>query len=267
MTLWGVELPVDAASAEERAYLEEVARRYPATVAVAGMWALLDEVWTACGASVDRLDSAAVRAFYRHPVWLVNSAFVEADPESREHREALAAWVAATGRSEIVEFGGGYGALARRMAACAPQTRIRIVDPFPSPVSAAACAPFRAIRYVPEVVEPADVVIAQDVLEHVADPVGMTAQLVRKTQVGGLLVFANCFEPCIRCHVPATFHLARTFPQLMRLLGCAPRGVVAGCEHALVFERVSGHIAPNWTLALFERYSRTRYRLVGRAAR
>jgi 2-polyprenyl-6-hydroxyphenyl methylase/3-demethylubiquinone-9 3-methyltransferase len=258
MNLWGVELPEAHASAEERRYLSDIARRHPQPITLEQMWTLTDAAWDACGASTDRLDSAEVRAFYRHPVWLVNGVFADVHDLSRSHREALAQWVAGSGRRTIVDFGGGYGALARRIAARMPGADIRVVDPFPSALSVACCAPYPSIRYVPEFKEPAGVLIAQDVLEHVADPVGLTAHLVQRTEVGGCLVFANHFAPSIKCHVPATFHLERTFPQLLSLLGCEFRGRISGCEHALVFERVREKVRSPRQRALFERYSRAR---------
>lgn len=264
MNLWGVELPDAHATPAERDYVESVARRWPEPITVERMWALTDEAWESCGASVDRLDSAEVAAFYRHPVWLVNGVFADVHGESRSHREALARWVAGSGRRRIVDFGGGYGALARRLAARVPEAEIRVVDPFPSALSVAGCAAFPQIRYVPEVVEPAEILIAQDVLEHVADPVRLAARLVQHTLPGGYLVFANHFQPSIKCHVPSTFHLERTFPRLMALLGCTFRTRVAGCEHALVFERTRQRAAGPWPLALFGGYSRLLDRLARR---
>jgi hypothetical protein len=261
MRLWGIELPDDCASEDERAYLAEIARRHPEPVTLRQMWALTDAAWDACGASTERLDAPEARAFYRHPVWLVNGVFAEIDAESRSHRTAIAEWIATTGLRQVVDFGGGYGALARRIAERVPQAEIRIVDPFPSRMTLALSSAYRGIRHVPDIVEPAEVLVAQDVLEHVADPVRLAAHLVGRTRLGGRLLFANSFAPHIKCHVPSTFHLERSFPRLMALLGCAARGRVPCCAHALVFERVREAAPPAWRLALFEQCSRAVQRI------
>jgi hypothetical protein len=202
-----------------------------------------------------------VAAFYAHPVWLVNGIFTEVDAVSNQHRAALARFVAAQGESPVVDFGGGYGTLGRLLAAAVPAARIEVVDPYPSVLARSRSAAFPNLAHVSRLPSAAGTVIAQDVLEHVDDPVELAAQLVAAARVGALLVFANCFEPSIKCHLPQTFHLQQTFTQLMRLLGCRPLGPVPGCEHALAFRKRRDARPGPGVLAAFEWYSRNRARL------
>src|SRR5690606_34326321 len=82
-----------------------------------------------------------------------------------------------------------------------------------------------------------DVVIAQDVLEHVEDPVLLASKLASAVRVGGTVLFANCFYPVIECHLPSTFHFRHTFRFVMRALGLSYVGSIRGAEHAKIFRR------------------------------
>jgi 2-polyprenyl-6-hydroxyphenyl methylase/3-demethylubiquinone-9 3-methyltransferase len=84
---------------------------------------------------------------------------------------------------------------------------------------------------------PYDAVIAQDVLEHVEDPVRLAFDLATVACPGGLVIFANCFYPVIQCHLPSTFHLRHTFPYVMQFMGLEYLGRVPGAEHALAFRK------------------------------
>ena len=82
-----------------------------------------------------------------------------------------------------------------------------------------------------------DVVIVQEVLEHIEDPISLAYDLGCAVKFGGFVIFANCFSPVILCHLPCTFYLRHTFILLMRFLGFKYVGVVEGADHALVFKR------------------------------
>jgi hypothetical protein len=82
-----------------------------------------------------------------------------------------------------------------------------------------------------------DAIIAQDVLEHVEDPIRMASDIAGAVREGGKAVFANCFFPVIHSHLPSTFHLRHTFPLVMKALGLRYLGTVDGAAHAQVFER------------------------------
>lgn len=79
-----------------------------------------------------------------------------------------------------------------------------------------------------------DAIVAQDVLEHVEDPVSLAAQLAGALREGGIAVFANCFHPLTQCHP------RHSFPRVMDgALGLRYLGVVEGAEHAQAFRRCS----------------------------
>ena len=82
-----------------------------------------------------------------------------------------------------------------------------------------------------------DVIIAQDVLEHVEDPVGLAIALTESVKENGLIVFANCFYPVIKCHLPKTFHLRYTFRFVMEIYGLKYQGKLPGAEHVLIFKK------------------------------
>jgi 2-polyprenyl-6-hydroxyphenyl methylase/3-demethylubiquinone-9 3-methyltransferase len=83
-----------------------------------------------------------------------------------------------------------------------------------------------------------DAIVAQDVLEHVEDPVQLAHAIANGVSVGGYLIFANSFLPMIKCHLPATFHLRHTFSWVMKKMGLIYVGRIDGANHALVFRRV-----------------------------
>jgi len=139
----------------------------------------------------------------------------------------------------IADFGGGFGELAREIARRMPDAEVLIVEPFPTRVCSERCRDCVNISLVATLADVlCDAVVAQDVLEHVEDPIGLAIDLASALREGGVVVFANCFYPVIHCHLPSTFHLRHTFPWVMRALGLRYKGTVQGAAHAQVYERV-----------------------------
>lgn len=233
MMFWGQDLPDELLSAAER---EELARwdaiRPPP---VEDIWRRMDEAW---GNTIH--DAASIRAFYRHPIWLVNGVFTAADESSRGHRQAIAAWIANRQCRRIADLGGGLGELALATAQRADSVEVDIVEPFAHPIARVRCSQMRGVRYADSLAGNYDAVIAQDVLEHVDDPIGLALQVVNAIRPGGFAIFANCFFPVIRCHLPQTFHLRHSFPWVVAPLGISYVERIRGAEHALVFLRYEG---------------------------
>src|SRR5690606_22485283 len=113
-----------------------------------------------------------------------------------------------------------------------PRARIEILEPFASALGRAAIAPFSNVTFAAEFGEPCDVLVAQDVLEHVEQPIDLAIRMAQAVKPGGYLIFANCFWPVIKCHLPQTFYLRRSFRFVMRGLGLEFVGVIPGAEHA-----------------------------------
>ena len=176
-----------------------------------------------------------VGLFYGHPVWVLNGLFSAADPESLAHRTAIASFVAALKPARVADYGGGSGVLARLVAEAAASAAVDIVEPFPSGYFLSRMGQVLRVRFVAAFEQRYDVVIAQDVLEHVDDPVGLALNLVDAVRDGGTLIFANSFWPEIKCHLPTTFFLRHQFGAVMRAAGLSSRGRIASVNHSEVY--------------------------------
>lgn len=248
VVIWGVSLPTVALQQADINYLGKVAslERPP----VEWMWQEMDRVWDALGLENRvALQGQAIGDFYSHPVWVVNGVFSAVDPVSVQHRNSIAAFVSRIGVERVADYGGGFGELALRLSAVAPKIRIDIVEPYPSKLGMLRVEGKAGIQFVNEFDVQYDFVIAQDVLEHVEQPLELTKQMVQATKLGGYLIFANCFYPVIKCHLPSTFYLRHTFSWVVRSMGLKFEGRVDGANHALVFKRV-GNLDRNMCILL-----------------
>lgn len=237
LLLWGVRLPVESLAQADIDYLEDVARveRPP----VEWVWQEMDRVWDALALDNSKpLSGQAIGAFYSHPVWVVNGVFSATDPDSVMHRDMIAAYVARLGARRVADYGGGFGELAKKLITAIPQGKIDIVEPYPSKLGMRRLQGVVGVSFVQELNGQYDCIIAQDVLEHVEQPLVLTRQMVQATRMGGYLIFANCFYPVIKCHLPSTFYLRHTFAWVVRAMGLKFVGRVDGVSHALVFKRV-----------------------------
>lgn len=239
LQVWGVSLPADAISTEERQYLATLPAHLPTH---AWVCAELDRVWHAFELDNRRpLAEQRVGEFYRHPVWLMNGIFSASDPMSRGHRRAIASYIEKLAPCSVADFGGGFGELARQIAEASPATSMAVIEPFPAAVGRERLHDLPQVRFEPCLADGKyDVVVAQDVLEHVEDPVFLASDLARSVRPGGCVVFANNFTPVIACHLPSTFHLRHTFPLVMRAMGLAYVGRIDGASHAQVFRVRNG---------------------------
>lgn len=235
--LWGVSLPTEVLSQSDVDYLEIIAKmEHPS---VDWIWQEMDRVWDVLGLDNRRaLQGQAIGDFYAHPIWVVNGVFTATDPISVQHRDSIALFVSRLGVTYVADYGGGFGELALRLHALAPAVKVDIVEPYPSKLGMQRVKGDAGIRFIKEFENQYDCVIAQDVLEHVELPLELVEQLVHATKPGGYLIFANCFYPVIKCHLPSTFYLRHTFAWVVSGLGLQFVGQVEGASHALVFLRV-----------------------------
>lgn len=236
MNLWGEDIPDALLSAEQAGYLSAFAAR--PRITLEEMWRQLDAVWIAM--DLDRARTEQRMAdYYAHPVWILNGIFAATDPASAGHRLAIAEWLSGGSALRIADFGGGGGQLARNVAQAVPEARVDIVEPHPSAISHYRTRDFPGIRWVGALEGTYDAVIAEDVLEHLEDPIAMVAALASAIREDGCAIFANCFYPVIRCHLPETFHLRHTFAWVVAPLGLEPVGAVPGATHARIFRRTA----------------------------
>lgn len=243
VSIWGVELDTESLSSGELRYLNSLPESLPT---VDWVWEQIDSVWDGLGLdNSSSLDDQPVGEFYRHPVWLMNGIFSHADPESVGHREAIAEYVASLNAKRVADFGGGFGTLAVRIHQADPNVAVDIVEPFPSQAARRRIASYEGISLVSGAPDRTyDVATAEDVLEHVEEPVDLAVEIVKSVEPGGIAIFASNFTPVIKCHLPSTFHLLHTFPVVMRALGLDYQGVVDGAGHAQIY-RVGQTIHPN----------------------
>lgn len=236
LDFWGFKLPVRLLSAEQVLYLQTLPKARPSVLWV---WREMDRVWSQIESEVlgGEGRTAVLDRYYSHPVWILNGVFTATDPESAGHRRAIADFAASLKPALIVDYGGGFGELARAISSRVPNGTIRIVEPYPSSIGRAAVETVENVQYVPELDGVCDLLIAQDVLEHVEAPVSLAVRMATVTRAGGYMVFANCFWPVIRCHLAETFYLRYTFRFVMKGLGLEFVGFVPGAPHAEIYRR------------------------------
>ena len=234
MRIFGFDLEDTQLTSEEQAYLEPWRSSTPPSLE--SIWAAMDKVWDDVWAS-GLATEHKMEAFYRHPVWLLNGIFTEVDPVSTGHRDAISRYISSLRPAQVCDYGGGFGALARRIATLLPQTRIVVIEPYPHPAARALAMQHPNLTYAEEQPDHADVVIAQDVLEHVSSPIELTARLALMLRKEGILIAASCFQPVIKCHLPETFHLLQSYRHVVAPLGLDFCQTIPGAEHAEVFRR------------------------------
>lgn len=209
----------------EHSYLLSVFNRYQSYPSLQQLWHLMDEQWQAHGCDPLQMDEH-VYAFYSHPVWLLNGLFIEQDPQSLANRQAFTNWVTKQAPMRVADFGGGFGGLARFIGAALPKSSVEVVEPHPHPAAIALAASTSNVRYVPELTDEYDLLIATDVFEHVPDPIGLAASTATHLRIGGRYLIANCFAPVIACHLPQLFHLSIGWDQSMCAMGLHPQEIV-----------------------------------------
>jgi len=223
------------------------------------LWALMDQAWERCGCDNHNPDPARLASFYSDPVWLLNGMFIEQHAVSMGHRQAITAAVAALAPERVLDFGGGFGTLARLLAAALPNAEVAICEPYPPRHGIESCRPFANIRFIPALTsQSVDVLVSTDVLEHVQDPLALLAAMVDAVRPGGHLLIANCFYPVIACHLPCTFHLRNSFDDFCQALGLEVLGPCEG-SHATIYRRAQV-LQPDWPqLRAMERRSQRRF--------
>jgi 2-polyprenyl-6-hydroxyphenyl methylase/3-demethylubiquinone-9 3-methyltransferase len=120
--------------------------------------------------------------------------------------------VSSVGAASVLDFGGGFGTLARMVADSNPTCFVDIWDPFPLRHGMEVCRPYPNIRFVSSPPDNSyDALVCTDVVGHVHDPLSLLSKMVNKVRLGGTLVIYNCFFRVIQCHLPNTFHFRYTF--------------------------------------------------------
>lgn len=238
ISIWGYSLPRASLVQAEVDYLIGLPQTLPT---VEWVWAEMDRVWFHFNLDCRHaLAGQTINDFYSHPVWLMNGIFTTLDPVSVSHRCAIARYLDKIEVKSIADYGGGFGELARAITKAIPDATVCIIEPYTSKIGQEQIRIESRIRFVSDLFSDSgyDAIIAQDVLEHVIDPIRLSFEIAAAVREGGQVIFANCFYPVIQCHLPSTFHLRHTFPWVMKALGLHFMGRIDGAAHAQVFERV-----------------------------
>ncbi|MBQ0725146.1 MAG: methyltransferase domain-containing protein, partial [Cycloclasticus sp.] len=201
-----------------------------------GMWYLMDLVWDNYACNNKKLNWNNITKFYSHPVWLLNGLFIEQDKVSMGHRRAISAWVLQNGFKKTVDYGGGFGTLARLIAEKDNKITVDVFEPHPSVFGLKRANQFDNINMIEKLGGNYDCLLSTDVLEHVDDPLNDFSKMIGGVKVGGYLLVANCFHPVIKCHLPQNFHFRFTFNIFARLMGLKVKGVLEG-SHATIFQK------------------------------
>ena len=220
------------------------------------MWYLMDLVWDEFECDNKNLDWVRISKFYSHPVWLLNGLFIEQHPVSMKHRHAISAWIVAKEFKKILDYGGGYGTLARLIAQKKPQLEIFIYEPYPSVFGLKRIKEFKNIHIIDKIEERYDCLVSTSVLEHLPDPLNEFEKMIKSVEIDGYLLIANDFYPVIKCHLPQTFHLRYSFNLFARMMGLKIVGQLEDSP-AIIYKKTQ-EIKPNrGEIRLFEKLSKT----------
>jgi hypothetical protein len=221
------------------------------------IWLCMDFVWDAQGCDNENIDDHKLCQFYNHPVWLLNGLFIEQHDESLNYRNIFSDWVARQNPQRIADFGGGFGTLARIIAAKCPQVQVDVVEPHPHRYALELSKEYPNLVFKPELDGEYDLLLATDVFEHVTDPLleieGSSAHL----KIGGQYLIANCFYPVIKCHLPCTFHFRYSWLYLLRRMNLEAGEQVA---YGRVFKKTGFVTSSN--VRMQERLSRVLYPVI-----
>jgi len=222
------------------------------------MWALLDQVWDEFGCDNKELDWDKINKFYQHPVWILNGLFIEQHELSMQHRHAITDWLInekkETKISKIIDYGGGFGSLARLIAEKNKEFKVDIFEPHPSDFAVNRCRPFYNIEFVDKITSEYDCLVCTDVLEHVPNPLKVLEEMIECVRLDGLLVIANNFRPVVKCHLPSTFHFQYTFKYFAQMMQLKYIGPCKG-SHAEIYQKVKSRPFKWNRLRAFEKIS------------
>ncbi|MBN2781674.1 MAG: methyltransferase domain-containing protein, partial [Campylobacterales bacterium] len=199
--------------------------------------------------------------FYSHPVWLLNGLFIEQHDVSMGHRHAISDWMIKHNFKNVVDYGGGFGTLARLVAQKNNEIQMNIYEPHPSEFGLKRAAEFENINIIGKLETNYDCLMSTDVLEHVLDPLKDFSEMIKSVKVGGYLVIANAFYPMIKCHLPQDFHFRYSFNLFAKIMGLEIVGILEG-SHATIFKKVDEK-DPNWfKIRFYEKLSKIAFPII-----
>lgn len=225
------------------------------------MWYLMDLIWNDYGCDNKNLNWDKIGKFYSHPVWLLNGLFIEQDDVSMGHRHAISDWIVQNNFKNVVDYGGGFGTLARLVAQKEKNIKMNIYEPHPSEFGLKRVAEFENINIIGKLESNYDCLMSTDVLEHVPDPLKDFSEMIKSVKINGYLVIANCFYPVIKCHLPQDFHFRYSFNIFAKMMGLEIVGILEG-SHATIYKKVE-EVEPNWNkIRFYEKLSKVAFPVI-----
>jgi len=226
----------------------------PSLTPLEQMWSMMDRVWQEFDCDNLNPTPEKLSLFYSHPVWLLNGFFIESDPVSMSHRVSIADWIEARHKKghimSVLDFGGGFGTLALEIAKRNHDCKVVIFEPFPTQFALSRTAVYKNISWSTALnPDTFSCIVSTDVLEHDITPLHLLKTMVSALHIRGFLVIANNFTPCIKCHLPVTFYLQRTFNLAALTSGLHFIGPCKG-SHANIFQKT--RIAPFFSTGVIE---------------
>tara|TARA_B100002019_G_scaffold137251_1_gene118255 strand:+ start:22253 stop:23080 length:828 start_codon:yes stop_codon:yes gene_type:complete len=224
-------------------------------------WYFMDLIWDNYDCNSLDMDSEKIKKFYSHPVWLLNGLFIEQHDLSMSHRHAISDWIKNKAFTHVVDYGGGFGTLARLIAEKDRNINVYIFEPYPSDFGLRRVKEFQNINFIKQLEKNYDCLVATDTLEHVLDPLDTFSDMVKSVKKNGYLVIANCFEPVIKCHLPQHFHFRHSFNMFAEMMGLEVVEKLNN-SHATIFKKQS-EPSFNWKkIRFYEKVSKILFPII-----
>jgi 2-polyprenyl-6-hydroxyphenyl methylase/3-demethylubiquinone-9 3-methyltransferase len=229
---------------------------------------ILDFVWDEIGCDNQNINWENIQKFYNHSVWLLNGFFAEKDEQSMQHRNSISDWIIVHKNEikSVLDYGGGFGTLARLILQKDNNLMVDIYEPHPHRIAILKSEAYKNLHFIDSLNRKYDCLVCTDVLEHVVDPLSLLAQMIESVNINGYLIIANHFAPTIKCHLPVTFHFLHTFDRFAQLMGLSVLGSCRG-SHATVYKKTIEK-SLNWEIIRgFEKISKRLYPFLKLASR
>lgn len=185
------------------------------------IWQLMDDIWDELDCDNKKIEPQKLNLFYSHPIWLLNGLFIEQHELSIQNRRIIVDWISSNRRKihSIIDFGGGFGTLARLIADENKDIVIDIYEPHPNPLAIEKINTYSKVNFINSFSRQYDCLVSTDVLEHVSEPLKLLAKMINSIEMDGYLIIVNCFYPVIKCHLPTVFHFRYSFNIFTKLMG------------------------------------------------
>jgi len=201
------------------------------------IWRISDQVWDDMGLNNRDYNLDQLGKYYSHPVFFLCGLFTEFDQDSMSHRKSIAGFFKNKKNIIILDYGGGFGTLAKEIVKITPSSKIDVYEPYASKYAYDNIQNFKNIRFVNNLKEDYyDILVNTDVLEHVENPIESIAIYNKCLKKDGILISHWNFTPCNKCHLPKHFHFRYSFNGIVPLLGFSKE--ITNKRHGHYFKKI-----------------------------